>query len=88
MTIRLAVPGDALALLEIYRQYIQTPITFEYELPTLEEFTRRISDALKQYPYLVLEDQGRLLGYTYAHPEREWKAYQWNAELSVPYTGL
>ena len=83
MTIRLAVPGDALALLEIYRQYIQTPITFEYELPTLEEFTRRISDALKQYPYLVLEDQGRLLGYTYAHPEREWKAYQWNAELSI-----
>ena len=49
----------------------------------MEEFTRRISDALKQYPYLVLEDQGRLLGYTYAHPEREWKAYQWNAELSI-----
>ena len=83
MTIRLAVPGDALALLEIYRQYIQTPITFEYELPTLEEFTRRISDTVEQYPYLVLEDQGRLLGYAYAHPEREWKAYQWNAELSI-----
>ena len=54
MTIRLAVPGDALALLEIYRQYIQTPITFEYELPTLEEFTRRISDALKQYPLSLI----------------------------------
>ena len=83
MTIRLAVPGDALALLEIYRQYIQTPITFEYELPTLEEFTRRISDALKQYPYLVLEEEGRPLGYAYAHPLAQRAAYGWSAELSI-----
>ncbi len=70
MTIRLAVPGDALALLEIYRQYIQTPITFEYEVPTAEEFTRRIRHTLKRYPYLAAEKDGQLLGYAYAGPFR------------------
>ena len=42
MTIRFATKEDAPALLDIYNQYIETPITFETELPSLEEFTNRI----------------------------------------------
>ena len=42
MHIRLAVPADAPALLAIYAQYIETGITFEYQLPSREEFARRI----------------------------------------------
>ena len=83
MTIRLAVPGDALALLEIYRQYIQTPITFEYELPSREEFARRIREFGGTYPYLIWEEDGRIVGYAYAHRHMEREAYQWNAELTV-----
>lgn len=39
-TIRFAAPDDAAALLRIYAQYIETPITFEYTLPSEEEFAR------------------------------------------------
>ena len=40
--LRLAAIADAPAILEIYAQYMDTPITFETELPSLEEFEGRI----------------------------------------------
>lgn len=83
MSIRLARPEDSAALLAIYGQYIHTPITFEYDLPSLDKFTQRVSSTLQNYPYLVWEENGALLGYAYAHLERERKAYQWNTELSI-----
>ena len=43
ITIRLASLDDAKALLDIYRYYVEeTAITFEYDVPTLEEFTGRM----------------------------------------------
>lgn len=83
MDIRFASPEDSQALLDIYRQYIDIDITFEYTLPTQEEFAQRISSTLERYPYLVCQEEGAVLGYAYAHPERERAAYQWNAELSI-----
>lgn len=83
MKLRFATPADSQALLDIYSQYINTSITFEYDLPTREEFARRISSLLELYPYLVLEDRGRPVGYSYAHQLRERVAYQWSAELSI-----
>ncbi|MCC8129502.1 MAG: N-acetyltransferase family protein [Clostridiales bacterium] len=81
--IRLVRPSDAPALLAIYAQSIHTPVTFEYELPTLEEFRGRIRDISACYPYLVLEEDGAILGYAYAHRLRERAAFAWDAELSV-----
>ncbi len=81
--LRPAVPGDAAALLAIYGQYIDTSITFEYELPSPEEFRGRIAHISAFYPYLVCEENGVVLGYAYAHRYRERAAYQWSAELSV-----
>lgn len=83
MNVRFAVPEDAPALLEIYRAYIGTGITFEYELPSREEFARRIASVRAVYPYLVLEDEGRAAGYAYAHRLAERAAYGWSAELSI-----
>lgn len=83
MALRLARPEDAPALLAIYGQYIDTTITLEYELPDEAEFTRRVATTLERYPYLVWEEDGVLLGYAYAHPERTREGYQWNAELSI-----
>lgn len=83
MHIRFATEEDAPALLEIYRQYIDTSITFEYELPSVEEFARRIHDFGSFYPYFVCEEDGKILGYAYAHRQAERAAYQWNAELSL-----
>lgn len=84
MIIRFARSEDAQALLDIYAQYIHTPITFEYELPSAAEFARRISSTLADgYPYLVCQDGDEVLGYAYAHRLGERAAYQWNAELSI-----
>ena len=83
MGIRFAAEADAPALLAIYAQYIETGITFEYQLPTREEFARRIRDFGGTYPYLVCEENGCIVGYAYAHRQAERAAYQWNAELSV-----
>ena len=81
--IRFAAEEDAPALLAIYGQYIDTPITFECRLPSREEFGGRIRDISAFYPYLVCEEEGKIVGYAYAHRQAERAAYQWNAELSV-----
>ncbi len=82
--IRNAVPEDAKALLEIYAPYVtDTVITFEYEVPSKEEFRSRIIKNMEYYPYLVFEIDGQPAGYAYASKFRERAAYQWAAELSV-----
>ena len=49
MTIRVATIEDAAALVEIYRYYVEkTAITFEYDVPTVEEFERRIQTSLEK----------------------------------------
>lgn len=83
MRIRLAEEKDALALLAVYNQYIDTTVTFEYELPTEEEFKRRIREVIAVYPYLVCEEDGKIVGYAYAHRSWERAAFQWDAELSI-----
>jgi len=83
MAIRFGTPDDGPELLKIYAQYIDTPVTFEYALPTEEEFSKRIADISGFYPYLVCEENSRIIGYAYAHRHMEREAYQWNAELSV-----
>ena len=52
--IRMAEPEDAAQLLAVYAPYvINTPITFEYQVPSVEEFRERIVHTLQKYPYLV-----------------------------------
>ena len=83
MRYRLATEADAEVLLTIYGQYIETEITFEYRLPSLDEFRKRIRDILLFYPYRVAEEDGKVIGYAYAHRHMQREAYQWNAELSI-----
>ena len=83
MHYRLAVPEDAPALLQIYSEYIHSTITFEYTLPTTEEFAERIRTIAGFYPYIVAEEDGRCMGYAYAHRHMERAAYGWNVECSV-----
>ncbi len=83
MEIGFAALQDAGELLAIYGQYLETPITFECVLPTEEEFAERIRSFSACYPYLVCRENGRIVGYAYAHRQAERSAYQWNAELSI-----
>ncbi len=82
--IRLATVEDAPKLLEIYRYYVEsTAITYEYDVPSLEEFEKRIENVLKNFPYIVAEQDGTILGYAYASKFHERAAYQWSVEMSI-----
>ena len=87
--IRFADPArDAARILAVYAPYIEkTAVTFETEVPTLMEFTARVAGICADFPYLVLEVDGELAGYAYAHRQAERAAYAWNAELSIYLAG-
>lgn len=75
---------DAAALLNIYAHYVKnTAVTFEYDVPTAEEFAQRISRILEKYPYLIAQKDGCTLGYAYAGPFKTRVAYAWSAEVSI-----
>ena len=82
--IRNAKPEDAGSIQRIYSHYVEnTAISFEYDAPSAFEMERRISQYQKNYPYLVLEENGRILGYAYGSRYRERRAYDFTAEVSV-----
>lgn len=82
--IRTATPEDAPAILTIYAPYVvQTAITFEYEIPSLEDFTERIIHTLKRYPYLVAICDSEIVGYAYVGPFHARPAYDWTVETSI-----
>lgn len=56
--IQVASVEDAEELLAIYAPYVEkTAITFEYEVPSVEEFKGRIAHVLQQFP--ISESSGR-----------------------------
>ena len=66
ITLRIARPDDAEALLAIYAPYVEhTAITYEYTVPTVGEFSARIEHTLQKYPYIVAVRGGELIGYAY-----------------------
>lgn len=82
--IRNATPADARAILDIYAPYVtDTSITFETEVPTIEEFMARMENIQKSYPYLVYEVDGVIVGYAYASKHRERAAYRYSADVSI-----
>lgn len=82
--IRPAQIDDAEALLNIYSYYVQnTAISFEYDVPTMDEFKIRIANIIKNYPYLVAEKNGKIIGYSYGSRFHERAAFNWCAEVSI-----
>ena len=82
--IRIATEADVPAILEIYAPYVTgTTITFEYEVPTKTEFLNRFRTITRDYPWLVWEENGEILGYAYACRPFERAAYSWCAEPSI-----
>ena len=84
ITIRLARPEDAAALVDIYSYYIlNTAVTYEYEIPSVEEFASSISRVLEKYPYLIAQRGDEVLGYAYAGTFIARAAADWDTEVSV-----
>jgi L-amino acid N-acyltransferase YncA len=82
--IRLATENDAEQIQAIYAPVVcGTATSFELEPPTVVEMSRRIAETLPQFPWLVCEDGGRVLGYAYASKHGARAAYQWSVDTSV-----
>lgn len=84
--IRPATPEDSSEILAIYGPYIEnTAITFEYTIPSEEDFRQRVKNILSKFPYLVAANKtdGKIVGYAYANTFRTRKAYDHTIELSI-----
>lgn len=82
--IRIATAADVPQMLAIYGPYIEnTTITFEYHVPSEEAFLERFREITAQFPWLVWEEDGKILGYAYGSAPFARDAYRWCAEDSV-----
>lgn len=84
ISIRNATLDDAPELLKIYSYYVEkTAISFEYEVPSVEKFQSRMKRTQKNYPYLVAEFNGKIIGYAYAGAFIGREAYKYSVELTI-----
>lgn len=85
LLVRPSTPADLGALRDIYALAVtQGTGTFELDAPDLAEMARRRDDVLsKGLPWLVAEQDGRVLGYAYANHFRPRPAYRFSVEDSV-----
>ena len=83
--IRLATESDAAAIQAIYAPIVQdTFISFEMDIPTVDEMRARVHKTLVAFPWLVCEnEQGEVAGYVYASKHRERAAYQWAVDVTA-----
>ena len=82
--VRDASERDAAACAAIYAPYvIGTAITFESEPPSAADMAVRIGTALRSHAWVVLEDEGRVVGYAYGGRFQSRAAYRWACEVSV-----
>lgn len=84
MTVREIEPGDIPACRELYNYYIEnTTFSFETEPVSPEDFAARVERISAVYPYLVCEDEGRVVGFCYLDVFSERGAYRFTCDLSV-----
>ena len=82
--IRLAEEREIPAMLAVYAPYVEeTAVSFEYAVPSPEEFRARLARVQGFYPWLVAEQEGRVLGYAYASRFHPRAAYDWSVEVSI-----
>ena len=82
--IRNATEADIPEILSIYEPYVLgSTATFEYDVPSFEEFRCRFREITSQFPWLVWEEKGQILGYAYGSRPYARAAYSWCAEPSI-----
>jgi L-amino acid N-acyltransferase YncA len=80
--IRLADQADGEAIAAIYRPYVEhTRITFEEDAPDGREIVRRMANPV--HPWLVIEQDGEVAGFTSTSPMRARAAYRWSVETGI-----
>ena len=81
--IRLIKSTDIPEILEIYKPFVSSSITPEYDLESLQEFSTKIKSIFEYYPVLVCEVNGKIVGYTYANKYRVAQGHLWSAESTI-----
>ena len=75
---------DAAAVLALYEPFVRdSGVTFETDVPSLEDFSKRLAHIAGRFPFWVWEEDGTVLGYAYGTTHRERISYQWAVETSV-----
>ncbi|MCQ2501817.1 MAG: N-acetyltransferase family protein [Lachnospiraceae bacterium] len=76
--------ADAEELVAIYAPYVlETAVSFETEVPSVEEFAERIRTISAKYPYIKAVEDGVILGYAYAAAFKWRAAYDWSVESTI-----
>lgn len=72
-------------MLNVYAPYVEnTAVSFEYEVPSIDEFRSRFEKITKKYPYFLAEDSnGKVLGYTYYSEFKNREAYRYSVETTI-----
>lgn len=82
--IRFLEDKDIEACCNLYNWYIEnTTITFEEETLTVSQFTDRVHRIQTKYPYIVLEEDSKIVGYAYLDAFSSRVAYNWTTDLSI-----
>jgi L-amino acid N-acyltransferase YncA len=82
--VRQAVPQDASACVAIYRPYVEdTAISWEIEVPTVEEMAARIAGLRATHEWLVLEREDQIVGFAYGQPLKRLATFQWSVETGI-----
>lgn len=84
-TIRPSTDQDIPAITAIYAHHVLNGTgTFETVPPTVDDMKARRADVLaKDLPYLVAEEDGRILGFAYCNWFKPRPAYRYSAEDSI-----
>jgi phosphinothricin acetyltransferase len=84
LLVRAVRTSDVAACLAIYRPHVaDSAVSFEYEVPSADEFRARIERVTARHPWFVGELDGRVVGYAYATEFRARAAYRWCCETTV-----
>lgn len=84
--IRTATPSDAVGVLAVYAPYVEhTTVSFEVNVPSVNEYAQRIEHKLASTTFIVLVDEptGEIAGFAYNGSFRERPAYDWASEISI-----
>lgn len=82
--LRIASSDDAEGVLSIYTPYVEeTNVTFDYDVEEAKVFCQQIDEMTEEFPWIIAEHEGKIIGYSYAKKHRDRTAYNWCAESSI-----
>lgn len=82
--VRDAGPQDAATCLEIYRPYVEnSAVSWELEVPTVEEMADRIATVNETHAWLILERDGQTIGFANGHALWSLPSYRWSTQTGL-----